>query len=210
MKNSILHTIVFLILLQLFPMFSSAQESIRINDMPEAFFQNWQSVSGIWWYDIRREFFGSDNRLWTYESIIRNGDSYTILVRDAFGDTKEIRFQNIRPNSMTAYEGKSNRLIELGPKPFDISFLELAPSDLPEQFRGTWSSSYGCGESVDINDRQVRVNGGDWELHQIIREAGRYRIYLRNGNDYWLWLPHVPNGNYLAGIFNRQIRLMRQ
>lgn len=207
MKNLLSQTLALMIALLLIPQFSFCQESISINQMPKDFFQNWQGENGIWWFDIRPEFFGVDNRLWTYENITRMGDSYSVKVQDAFGNTKEFYFKNIRSDGMTASENYGKRHITLGPKPFDISFLELSAADLPNEFRGNWSSPYGCGESVEISPRGITVNGGEWELHQIIREMGRHRVYLKNGDNYWLWLPDLPRNNRLKGVFNDRISL---
>lgn len=210
MKSLLSHTLGLMFLLMMLPQASFSQSSINVNQMPDAFFQSWQGVNGMWYYDIRPEFFGVDNRLWTYENIIQTGDTYRVKVQDAFGETKEFVFRDITQNSMVAMDKHMHHAIELGPKPFDISFQNLTASDLPPAFYGTWSSAYGCGESIEITSRGINVNDGEWELHQIIREAGRYRVYLKSGSNYWLWLPNAPHENRLNGIFNDRIRLALQ
>ncbi|MCB0631920.1 MAG: histidine kinase [Saprospiraceae bacterium] len=182
---------------------------VRLSKIPDACLGFWEDKEGIWRLEIKNEYFGVNDKVWTYDSITQENDSYRITIKDAKDAKKTFVFSVLAPGEMMVadpYLMKSYRarLIKMG-----SSIKKIGVEDLPDSYFGKWLSVDTGKEPVDIRREGILVNGQLWTYHQILWATGKYRITLQRKDSFHLWIPYWIFDDQLTGVFNPVVPMQR-
>lgn len=183
---------------------------ISASELPGQLLGNWQDGSGIWQFQIKKEYFGVDNQLWTYQKLHLKNGTYQLDIINSSGSKKQYSFRVISNGLIQTLDPYRGSEYELTAKPTGQDFYQLQPHEIPPKFMGIWSSSYGNGTELILNHESVIVDGNQWKYHEIIVYRNEYRFTLVRNGRYHLWIPKLSGNDEITSVFDRNLKLQLQ
>lgn len=187
--------------------YNASANVISIDQVPKEIFGNWQDGSGIWQYQIKRKYFGVDNKVWMYRRITARNETYSFEVRDAFGTDKQYAFRVLPNGRILAIDAYRGNEYSMKPKPFGNRFYPLKPSEIPAGYLGKWVAPFGEGEKITVNRDHVTIDGNIWQYDEILVYGGEHRFMLKRNGRYQLWIPRLIGKSRMTGIFDSNTHL---
>lgn len=173
-----------------------------LDEPPAACLGFWEDEEGHWRLEIQKEYFGVNDQLWTYDTILLQNGIYHLSIKDAKGAKKAFTLSDFTTDQMTVGDPYLMTDYRARRKEMDEDFKKMEATDLPVTYIGKWVSVDSRKVPIEVRRNGVLFNGLLWEYHQILWVAGQYRITLQRAGQYHLWIPYWIFEDQLTGVFN--------